>query len=67
MRLRVFRDGPRLMAQVQGQPAFEPLARTPRSLFIVASAVRLDFKPADGQARQMTLFQGPVRRVLKRP
>ncbi len=68
LRLKVFRDevAGHLRVQVQGQPAFELKARSPRSLYLTVVDARLDFGPAEGPVSGLTLTQGQGRFELKK-
>lgn len=55
-----------LRIQVPGHPAFALKAQTPRRLFLDAIDARLEFEPAEGPARQVTLLQGSARIELRR-
>ncbi|MCF4008350.1 serine hydrolase domain-containing protein [Rheinheimera sp. UJ63] len=67
LQLKIFSDDANgLVVQVAGQPALALKAASARSLYLTVVDATLEFEPATGQAKQLTLTQGPGRFVLTR-
>lgn len=64
--LRVFADGDRLMAQLDGQPAIEVFAESERVFYPTVVEATLEFAPAQGQAESVVLRQSGQEIVFER-
>lgn len=66
MNMKVFLDGAQLKTQLDGQPAFDLYAETPRKFFLTVVDATLTFAPDSGAATSVTLHQGPAVIEFKR-
>jgi len=56
--LKVFLDGAALKAQITGQPAFALTAQSANTFAVSAVGATLEFAPADGVVKTVTIHQG---------